>query len=87
MAVKAINNTTGLNSLILIFFVFDIFPRISINNILLIITIKKDKAIKKIIKKITKLYTKRYINKALQIYNRPNIINVLRLILKKKVLV
>ena len=65
MIVKVINNTTRLDSLVLTLLIFSTFPRININNILLIITIKRDKAIRKTIKKATKLYTKRYIIEAL----------------------
>ena len=60
-----INNTTRLDGLILTLLVFSIFPRISINNILVIITIKRDKVIRKVIKEVIELYTKRYIIEAL----------------------
>ena len=65
MAVKAINDTTGPDGLVLTLLVFSIFPRMNINDILLIITIKRDKVIRKAIKKITKLYAKRHIIEAL----------------------
>ena len=65
MLVKAVNNTARPDGLILTLFVFDIFPKISLNNVTFIITVKKEKAIKKTIKKVAELYAKRYINKAL----------------------
>ena len=65
MIVKAINDTVGPDGLVLTLLVFSIFPRININNILLIITIKRDKVIRKTMKEITKLYTKRHITEAL----------------------
>ena len=60
-----INNTTRLDGLILTLLIFSIFPRININNILVIITIKRNKVIRKIIKEVIELYTKRYIIEAL----------------------
>ena len=60
-----INNTTRLDGLILTLLIFSIFPRININNILVIITIKRDKVIRKVIKEVIELYTKRYIIEAL----------------------
>ena len=65
IVVKVINNTTRLDSLILTLLIFSIFPRISINNILVIITIKRGKVIRKVIKEVIELYTKRYIIEAL----------------------
>ena len=65
MVVKAINDTTRLDSLVLTLLVFSIFPRMNINDILLIITIKRGKAIRKAMKKITELYAKRHIIEAL----------------------
>ena len=60
-----INNTTRLDSLILTLLIFSIFPRININNILVITTIKRGKVIRKVIKEVIELYTKRYIIEAL----------------------
>ena len=45
--------------------VFGIFPRMNINDILLIITVKRGKAIRKAMKEITKLYAKRHVIEAL----------------------
>ena len=87
IVVKAINNTTGPDGLVPTLLVFGIFPRININDISSITTIKRDKAIRKTIKEITKLYTKRHITEALRTCNRPNITEILGLAISKEVLV
>ena len=53
------NNIVEYNNLILILLVFDIFPRITNNDILVLSTIKRVKVIKLAITKIIKLYTTR----------------------------
>ena len=87
IAVKAINDTTRLDGLILTLLVFSIFPRMNINDILSITTIKRGKAIRKAMKEVTKLYTKRHITEALRTRNGPNITDILGLTISKEVLV
>ena len=87
MAVKVINNTAGLDGLVLTLLVFSIFPRMNINNILLIITIERDKTIRKAIKEVIELYAKRYVMEALRTHNGPNITEILGLVISEKVLV
>ena len=87
IVVKATNNTTRLDSLVLTLLVFGIFLQININNILSTTTIKRGKVIRKTIKEVTKLYTKRYVTEALWTYNRLNITEILGLVISKEVLV
>ena len=65
MLVKTVNNTTRLDGLIPTLLIFGTFPKISLNNITSVITVKKGKAIRKAIKKVIELYAKRHVNKAL----------------------
>jgi hypothetical protein len=87
MAVKATNNTAGPNGLIPTLLVFSTFSRISINNTLLITTIKRGKAIQKAIKEVIELQAKRHVTKALRTRNRLNITDVLGLAIGEEVLV
>ena len=65
IVIKVTNNITRLDSFILTLFIFSIFPKISLINILLTTTIKRGRVIRKVIKEVVELYIKRYINKAL----------------------
>jgi hypothetical protein len=52
IAVKAINDSTGPDGIILIFLVFSTYPRITNSSVLLLIITKQTKAINKITKEI-----------------------------------
>ena len=59
MAIKAINDIVEYNNLILILLVFEIFSYIINDNILILSTIKRVKAINIVTIKVIKLYAKR----------------------------
>ena len=59
MIIKAINNIVEYNDIILILLVFEIFSRITNNDVLTLSTIKRVKAIIIIIIEVIKLYAKR----------------------------
>jgi hypothetical protein len=61
MAVKAVNNTTGLNRLVPTLLVFRAYPRITEQGPLLPVIIKRAKAIRTAIKEIRRLYAKRQV--------------------------
>jgi hypothetical protein len=54
MAVKAVNNTAGLNGLIPTFLVFGAFPRISYNSFFSPLITKRAKAVNQAMKKLRK---------------------------------
>jgi hypothetical protein len=87
MAFKAINDTIGLDSLILIFLVYSAYPQITEHDPLLLLVIKRALAIKKAIAKVQKLKAKRSVNDALNARNGLNITIVYKLVLNFKVLV
>jgi hypothetical protein len=58
IAIKTINDLVGPDSIILILLVFRTYLRITNNSLLLPITIKRTKAIRKTNNKIRKFYTK-----------------------------
>ena len=70
MAFKAINNFTGLNSLIPTLLVFKAYPCIIKSNTPNPIVIKRAAALKKAIKEVKKLKTEHQVADALNIYNR-----------------
>jgi hypothetical protein len=59
IAIKAINNTAGPNSLILTLLMFNTYPQMTTTNTLSFIVTKHSKAIIKAIKQIAELHTKR----------------------------
>jgi hypothetical protein len=77
IAVKAINDLVGLDSIILILLVFRAYLRITNNSLLLLIIIKRTKTIRKASNKIRKFYAKQYIDNILRIRNSSNIIEIL----------
>jgi hypothetical protein len=75
---KTINDLVGPDNIILILLVFGAYPRITNNSLLLPITIKRTKAIRKASNKVRKFYAKRYIEDTLRIRNGPDIIETLQ---------
>jgi hypothetical protein len=75
--IKVINNLVGLDSIIPILLVFGAYLRITNNSLLLLITIKRTKTIRKANNKMRKFYAKRYIKNVFRIRNNPNIIETL----------
>jgi hypothetical protein len=61
MAVKAVNNTIGLNRLVPTLLVFGAYPRITEQGPLLPVIIKRAEAICTAIKEIRRLYAKRQV--------------------------
>jgi hypothetical protein len=72
IAVKAVNNTTGLNGLVPTLLVFKAYPRITEQDPLSPIIIKRAEAIRIVIKEIQRLYAKRQVQEALAIQNGPD---------------
>ena len=79
MAFKALNNTTGLNSLVSTLLVFGAYPRIAKLDIPLLIVIQRANAVKKAIVEICKLHTEQQVADILNIRNRPKIDTVYNL--------
>jgi hypothetical protein len=79
IAVKTINNLTGLNSIILTLLVFSVYLQLTKINLPLSLVIKRAKAICVTTKKVCCLYTKRQIKDTLTIYNSLNTKNTLNL--------
>ena len=65
MTIKAINNIAEYNNLVLTLLVFDIFSRITSNNISTLSTIERVKTINIAIIEVIKLHATRQINNAL----------------------
>jgi len=65
MAVKAANNTAGLNSLVLTLLIFGTYPCISKLNLLAPSIIQRAAAIKKAIEEIIRIRAKKQVNNAL----------------------
>jgi hypothetical protein len=78
IAVKTINNSVGLDNIILILLVFGAYLRITNNSLLLFIIIKRAKTIRKASNEVRKFYAKRHINNALRIRNNLDIIEILQ---------
>jgi hypothetical protein len=87
IAIKAVNNTVGPNGLVPTLLVFSTYPRIATTDTPSLTVIKRDKAITKAIKQIAELYTKRQVTDALRQQNRPNISNILDVLISKNVLI
>jgi predicted ATP-grasp superfamily ATP-dependent carboligase len=87
MAIKAVNNTAGLNGLVSTLLVFSTYPQITTTNTLSLTVTEHSKAITKAIKQIAKLYTKRQVTNALRQQNGLNISNTLNILIGKDVLV
>jgi hypothetical protein len=87
MAIKAVNNTAEPNSLVSTLLVFSTYLRIITTNTPSLTVTKRDKAITKAIKQIAELHTKRQVTDVLRQQNRPNINNILNVLINKNVLV
>jgi hypothetical protein len=70
--VKAVNNLVRPDGIILILLVFEAYPCITRDFLLLPFIIKQAKAIHKVIKKVRRLYAKQQVNNTLAIKNKPN---------------
>ena len=87
MAVKAINNTTGLDRLVPTLLVYRAYLRINNLDPPAPSITEQTAAIQKAITKIVKLQAKQTINNALYYHNRPNTTLVYNLPLNSKVLI
>ena len=87
MAVKAVNNTTGLDRLVPTLLVYRAYLRISKLDPPVLSITEQAAAIQKAIAKIVKLQTKQTVNNILYYCNRPNITLVYDLLLNSKVLI
>jgi hypothetical protein len=87
IAIKAINNTAGPNSLIPILLMFGTYPQITTTNTPSLIITKRGKAITKAIKQIAELHIKRQVTDVLKQQNRLNISNTLNVLISKDVLI
>jgi hypothetical protein len=79
MAVKAINNLTEPNSIILILLVFSVYSRLTKINLPSSLVIKRAKAICVITKEVCCFYAKKQVKNVLVIYNSFNTKNTLDL--------
>jgi hypothetical protein len=77
ITIKTINNLVGPDGIIPTLLVFGAYLRITNNSLLLLIIIKRAKAIRKTSNKIRKFYAKRYIKNTLRIRNSLDIIETL----------
>jgi hypothetical protein len=85
MTVKTINNSAGLNSIILILLIFGAYPRLTKINPLLSLVTKRAEAICAATKKVRCLYTERQVKDTLAIYNSLNTKNTLDLFFQSNV--
>jgi hypothetical protein len=81
IAVKTINDSVGLDSIIPILLVFGTYPRITNNSLLSLTTIKRAEAIRKTSNKMRKFYAKRHIDNILRMRNSPDIIEILQFLI------
>jgi hypothetical protein len=79
MAVKAINNSAGPNSIIFILLDFGAYLRLTKINLLSSLVTKKAEAIYTVTKEVRRLYTKKRVKNALVIRNNLNTKNTLDL--------
>ena len=87
MAVKAVNNTTGLNGLVSTLLVYRAYPRISNLDPPALSITEQVAAIQKAMAEIVKLQAKQTVNNALHYCNRPNTTLVHDLPLNSEVLI
>ena len=87
MAVKAINNTTSPNRLVLTLLVYRAYLRISKLDSPTLSVTDQAAVIRKAIAKIVKLRAKQTVNNTLHHYNGPNTTLVYNLLLNSKVLI
>jgi hypothetical protein len=81
IVIKIINDLVGLDNIILILLVFGAYLRMTNNSLLLLITIKRAKAIRKASNEIRKFYAKRHIDNALRIKNNFDITEILQFLI------
>jgi hypothetical protein len=74
MAVKAVNDSAGLDGIVLILLVFGLYLRITEIDSPSPTIVKRAKAICAATKEVRRLYAKRQVNNALAIHNGPNTI-------------
>ena len=87
MAVKAINNTAGLNRLVLTLLVFSAFPWMSELDPPALLIIQHTAAVKKVINEIKELCAKMQVQKVLNYWNGPLITVIYDLLINSKVLI
>jgi hypothetical protein len=87
IAIKAVNNTAGPDSLVSTLLVFSPYLQITITNTPSLTVTEHSKAITKAIKQIVKLHVKKQVTNALKQQNGPNINNTLNVLINKNVLV
>ena len=87
MAVKAVNNTAGLDRLVPTLLVYGAYLRISSLDPPAPSIIERAAIIRKAMAKIVKLQAKQTVNNALHYCNRPNTTLVYSLLLNSKVLI
>jgi len=85
MAVKAVNNSAGLDRLVPILLVFSAYPRITNDSPLSLSVTQRVEAIRKAIKEVRRLYATRQVNDVLGIRNGLNTLTTLNLPLQSKV--
>ena len=85
MAIKAINNSAGPNSIIPILLVFSVYPRLTKINSSSSSVTKRAEAIYTATKEVRRLYTERRVKDALAIRNSPDTKNTLDLPLQSDV--
>jgi hypothetical protein len=79
IAIKAINDSAGPNSIILILLVFSAYPRLTKIDPPSFLVTKREEAIYAATKKVRRLYAKRRVKDALAMRNSPNTKNILDL--------
>ena len=87
MAVKTINDTAGLDGLVLTLLVFGAYPRMSREDRLTASNVERAATIKKAIAEVRRCYDARKIADAINIRNGPNVTATLALLLNSDVLV
>jgi hypothetical protein len=87
IAIKAINNTVGPNSLILTLLVFSTYSQIATTDTPSLMVTEHSKTITKAIKQIAELHAKKQVTNALRQQNGPNISNTLNVLISKDVLI
>ncbi len=87
MAVKAVNDTVGLDRLILILLVYSAYPYISREDKLTLSNTERARAIERIMDDVYRSNAKSAITKAMRTTRGPDMIAVLGLLLNTKVLI
>jgi hypothetical protein len=85
IVVKTINNSAGLDGIIPIFLMFGIYPRMIENSVLSLTITKIIEAIRKTTKEVRYFYAKQQITDTLIIWNNPNIIITLELLIQSDI--